>query len=89
MENISLDQLYVSIGKNVARLRKEKGFSQLELSLKMDYKSVSVVSAAEICYVIKDKKGKEYKKHFNIDQLHKISQILEVDICEFFKPVEE
>ena len=76
MQNITSEQLYKRIGKNVAALRKEAGLSQLELSLKMGYKSVSVVSGAEICY---------NDKHFNIEQLLKISQILNVDICDFFK----
>ena len=76
MQNITSHHLYKTIGKNVAKLRKEKGFSQLDLSLQMGYKSVSVVSASEIYY---------NNKHFNIEQLLKISQILEVDICEFFK----
>ncbi len=77
MQNLTSQQLYKTIGKNVALLRKEKQLSQLELSLAMGYKSVSVVSGAEICY---------NSKHFNLDQLLKISQILGVDICEFFKP---
>jgi len=61
------------IGSNVAKYRKEKGISQLELSLLMGYKSISVVSGAEIYY-----KG----KHFNLEHLLKISEILEVDICK-------
>lgn len=76
MQNLTAYQLYQIIGKNVAKFRKEKKLSQLDLSLKMDYKSVSVVSGAEICY---------RDKHFNLEQLLKISQILEIDICEFFK----
>ncbi|UCN00129.1 helix-turn-helix domain-containing protein [Sulfurimonas sp. SWIR-19] len=72
MQNITPQQLYQTIGKNVAQLRKEKGYSQLELSLAMGYKSVSVVSGAEICY---------NSKHFNLEQLLKISQILQVDLC--------
>ena len=78
MQNLTSQQLYKTIGKNVALLRKEKNLSQLELSLAMGYKSVSVVSGAEICY---------NSKHFNLEQLLKISQILGVDICEFFKPI--
>lgn len=78
MQNLTSQQLYKTIGKNVVLLRKEKQLSQLELSLAMGYKSVSVVSGAEICY---------NSKHFNLDQLLKISQILGVDICEFFKPI--
>jgi len=80
MQNISPDKFYRLIGRNVVKFRKEKKLSQLDLSLQMGYKSVSVVSGAEICY---------NGKHFNIEQLLKISQILEVDICEFFKPLEQ
>jgi len=77
MQNLTPTQFYQLIGQNVSKLRKEKGLSQLELSLKMNYKSVSVVSGAEICY---------NGKHFNLEQLLKISQILEVDLCELLKP---
>jgi transcriptional regulator with XRE-family HTH domain len=76
MQNISRDEFYTKIGKNVAKYRKRKNLSQLELSLKMNYKSVSIISSAEICY-----EG----KHFNLEHLLKISQILDIDICEFFK----
>ena len=76
MQNISRDEFYITIGKNVAKYRKEKNLSQLDLSLKMNYKSISIVSSAEIYY-----KG----KHFNLEHLLKISQILDVDICKFLK----
>lgn len=73
MQNISPQELYAIIGKKVAKYRKEKGLSQLDLSLMMGYRSVSVVSSSEICY---------QGKHFNLAQLLKISQILEVDLCK-------
>jgi transcriptional regulator with XRE-family HTH domain len=76
MQNISSEELYQIIGKNVAQYRKERGLSQLDLSLKMGYRSVSVVSGAEVCY---------NGKHFNIEQLLKISQILDINICDLFK----
>ena len=76
MQNLSTDELYQIIGKNVAKIRKEKGLSQLDLSLQMGYKSVSVVSGAEIYY---------NGKHFNLEHLLKISQILDIDISEFLK----
>lgn len=76
MKNITPEEFYKVIGRNVAKYRKAKGFSQLELSLAMGYKSVSVVSGAEIYY---------NGKHFNIEHLLIISQILEVDISKFFK----
>ena len=74
MQDMTPKQLYQTIGKNVATYRKDKGLSQLDLSLQMGYKSVSVVSGAEICYG---------DKHFNLEQLLKISQILEVELCMF------
>lgn len=77
MQITTPEQLYKTIGKNVAKYRKEKGLSQLDLSLQMEHKSVSVVSGAEIYY---------NGKHFNLEHLLKISQILDVDISEFLKP---
>ena len=77
MQNLSTDELYQIIGKNVAKTRKEKGLSQLDLSLQMGYKSVSIVSGAEIYY---------NGKHFNLEHLLKISQILDVNICDFLTP---
>ena len=79
MQNLSTDELYQIIGKNVAKIRKEKGLSQLDLSLQMGYKSVSIVSGAEIYY---------NGKHFNLEHLLKISQILDVNICDFLEPFE-
>ena len=77
MQNITPEELYKIIGQNVAKLRKQKGLSQLDLSLAMGYKSVSVVSGAEIYY---------NGKHFNLEHLLKISQILNIEISEFLKP---
>ena len=77
MKNLTPDELYKIIGQNVAKYRKEKGLSQLDSSLAMGYKSVSVVSGAEIYY---------NGKHFNLEHLLKISQILNIEISEFLKP---
>lgn len=72
----NIDEVYKRIGNNVARIRKEKGFSQLDLALSIGLKSVGMISVAEIYH---------NKKHFNIGHLIKIANVLEVDICEFFK----
>ena len=77
MKNLTPEELYKIIGQNVAKFRKQKGLSQLDLSLAMGYKSVSVVSGAEIYY---------NGKHFNLEHLLKISQILNIEISEFLKP---
>jgi len=78
VEEIDIEVVHQAIGNNVAKFRKEKNMSQLDLSLKLGHKSVSIVASAERFYK---------KKHFNIEHLIKISHILEVDICEFFKPI--
>ncbi len=56
MKNLTPDELYKIIGQNVAKYRKKRLIS-LDLSLAMGYKSVSVVSGAEIYY---------NGKHFNL-----------------------
>jgi len=76
INDLSSDALHIRIGKNVSRLRKEAGFSQLELSLEIGNKSPSLLSSAEVY---------KNKRHFNITQLHKIAKVLDIDICEFFK----
>ena len=75
-----IDEIYIQIGKNVKKIREAKGFSQLELALNLEYKSVSVISLGEIY---------KNKKHFNIIQLAKISKVLNVSILEFFEGVDE
>lgn len=77
MEELDIDKVHQQIGKNIAELRKEKNISQLELSLKLGHKSVSIVASAERFYK---------KRHFNIEHLIRIAQILEVDICDLLKP---
>ena len=78
MEELDIDAIHQQIGHNVARLRKEKKISQLDLSLKLGHRSVSIIASAERFYK---------KKHFNIEHLIRIANILGVDICEFFKPL--
>ena len=74
LPNTFIDDRYIQIGKNVKKIRQEKGISQLKLSNAMGYKSVSVVSHAEICL---------NGRHFNIEHLLKIAFILDVNICNF------
>jgi len=71
-----VSNLYKNIGKKVKELRESKKMTQLDLSLEMGYKSVSLVSAAELY---------NDGKHFNIEHLYRISKILDEDIGYFFK----
>lgn len=75
LEPEEIKAIYKQIGANVAKIRKQKHYSQLKLSLAIGHNSVSLVSFAEIGL-----KG----AHFNIEHLLQIAKVLEVDICEFF-----
>ncbi len=78
MEDVEIEKEHIKIGKNVSKFRNKKGISQLELSLRLGHKSVSIVASAEKFYK---------KKHFNVEHLLKISNVLDVEICEFFKEI--
>ena len=71
-----INAIYKQIGLNVKNIRKSKKISQLSLSLAIGHKAVGTISMAELCL---------NGKHFNIEHLAKIADVLEVDICEFFK----
>ena len=76
ISNEKMDEIYKNIGQNVARIRKEKGLSQLALALAIGHKAVGTISMSEICI---------NNKHFNIEHLVKIADVLEIDVCEFLK----
>ncbi len=73
-----ISDLHKFIGMNVKRIRKEKGVTQLDLALSIGFKSVSSIAKAESLIE---------NKHFNIEQLYKISKALQVPISDFFKPL--
>lgn len=74
-----IDKLYIQIGKNVQKKRKAKGLPQLDLTHKMGFKSVSLVSQAEIFH---------NNQHFSIKHLYIIASILDCSIQDFFEGVE-
>jgi transcriptional regulator with XRE-family HTH domain len=71
-----IQNIYKLIGANVKHYRMQRGLTQLALSYEIGYKSVSLVSAAELC---------SNDKHFNIEHLYKISKVLDVPIAKFFE----
>lgn len=78
---LDIDEQDISIFKskvaeNVKRIRKEKNVTQTELALTIGHKSVSTIGKIE---------ANLDNKHYNLEQLYKISRALNVDICEFFK----
>ena len=62
--------------ENVKRIRKSKNITQSDLAQTIGHRSVSTIGQIESYYE---------NKHYNIEQLYKISIALNVDICEFFK----
>jgi transcriptional regulator with XRE-family HTH domain len=76
IDDIRMQQIYKQIGINVKNMRKSKNVSQLALSLAIGHKAVGTVSMAELCI---------NNKHFNLEHLYKIADVLEVDVCEFLK----
>ena len=71
-----IQNFHQKIAQNVAKIRKEKGISQLELSLDIGLKSCLLVAGAEANYK---------NTHFNLEHLYKIAKVLNVDSVEFFK----
>jgi len=68
--------LYKTIGGNVKKYRKERNVTQLDLALAIGFKSVSSIAKAESLIE---------NKHFNIEQLYKISKVLNIEIAKFFE----
>lgn len=74
-----ITQSHLIIGRNVKKIREEKGISQLELAHKIGHKSVSIISCAELHH-----KG----DRFNIEHLLKIAFALDVDVKIFFDGID-
>jgi transcriptional regulator with XRE-family HTH domain len=77
---LASQKLLDTVSKNVVRLRQMKGYSQLDLALEIGLSGAAYLGRMEI---------RTKNHHFNLEHLAKIAEILEVDICEFFQPVEE
>lgn len=79
ISNEQMKKIYEKIGRNVKEVRQSKNFSQLSLALAIGHKAVGTISMAELCI---------NNKHFNIEHLVKIADVLEVDVCDFFKDID-
>lgn len=77
-EDIDMEKFFKTVGKNVKDARNSKGLSQLQLANLIGHESVGHVSKAEL-YL--------YEKKFNLEQLYKISLVLDVKMEDFFKNV--
>lgn len=70
------EEVLDTVSKNVLKYRKEKGMTQIQLALEIGMTGGAYLGRAEI---------RKDNQHFNIKHLAKISKVLEIDICEFFK----
>ena len=75
-----IEAFHKRVGKNVKRVRKQKGVSQLKLASLIGHDSVAHVAKAEL---------NKYDKRFNLEHIYRISKALDVGMDEFFKDVEE
>ncbi len=74
-----ISQLHQTIGIVVKKLREEQNISQLDMALSIGIKSVAFYSNCE---------NNKYDKHFNVEHLYKIVEILGVSLSVFFLEVE-
>ena len=75
LEDSEIDNFYKQIGFNVKKYREAKGYTQLQLSQSLGFKSVGLVSQAELYLK---------KQHFNLKHLYQIAYILECDLTDLF-----
>lgn len=82
MPNLDIDELEIYsetiltlVSQNVIKYRKIKNYSQMQLALEIGLNGGAYLGRAEL---------RKNNQHFNLKHLAKISQILEVNICEFF-----
>ncbi|MCT7493424.1 helix-turn-helix domain-containing protein [Aliarcobacter cryaerophilus] len=71
-----LDNFYKLIGNNVKKVRQSKNITQMQLANAIGHNSVGHIAKAEL---------NKYGKHFSIENLYKISKILDVPVSIFFE----
>ena len=71
-----LESFYKIIGNNVKKVRQNKSVTQMQLANAIGDNSVGHIAKAEL---------NKYGKHFSIENLYKISKILDVPIASFFE----
>lgn len=70
-QDFNIEDFYEKVGKNISKYRKEAGLSQLKLAMLIGLNSVSPIASGETY--------KKSGKHFNLEHIYKISQVLKID----------
>ena len=74
-----LELFYKKVGTTVKKYRKEKNITQMELALAINHNSVGHIAKAELY---------KYGKHFSLEQLYRISKVLDVKMSVFFEEMD-
>ncbi len=69
--------IYVIVGKNIKRIRKEKGLTQVQLADLIQYNEGTIANIENSSY-----------QTFSLEFLYVISKKLNVSMCEFFKDID-
>lgn len=75
-EDDEVQEFIEQVAKNIKKIRKEKGRTQLELALMIGQKSSAFYANAE---------NSAKNRRFNLEHIYKIAKALDVDVTEFFK----
>lgn len=75
----SLKDFYKIVSNNVIRIRKKNKLSQLKLANAIEHNNATFIGKAELL---------AENKHFNLEHLYKMSIVLNIPICEFFRSTE-
>ena len=70
--------IYVIVGKNIRRIRKEKGLTQAKLADLINYHEGTIANIENNSY-----------QTFSLEFLYLISKKLNISMNEFFKPIKE
>lgn len=70
------NEILNKVSQNVIKYRKENNLTQIQLANAIGYKSAAYLGKAEL---------RKENHHFNIKQVAKISQVLNIDIAKFFQ----
>lgn len=78
MSNMDENYIYYVVSKNLKRIRKEKKLTQQQLADLSNY-SVGFIMNIE---------SEKYYQTFSLGTLWQFSKVLDVDVREFFKPLD-
>ena len=78
MNNVDENYVYYLVGQNLKRIRKEKGITQEKLS------ELSTYSLGFIMNI----ESSKYLQTFSLGTIWRFATVLEVDVREFFKPLD-